>query len=142
MAFKKKFYRFWIRFKNRIGRLDFAPGPELTPNQELGIKIFEKTLVRNDVELLIAPLSSTYYIKADDIFMMLDGNELRIINGRYEYHIHLNEKSHTKLAYKFKRVLENKRKRMEETMLSKTNRSLKEILEDVSRPASGNNGRD
>lgn len=138
MSFKKRFFRFWLRLSNRIARIDIAPSPGLTPNQELGIKIFEKVLVRSDVELLMAPLSSTYYIKAQDIFVMLDGTDLRIINGRYEYHITINEKLHLKLAYRFKRVLENKRKRMEATMFSKTNRSLNEILEDVSRPHSGN----
>jgi hypothetical protein len=81
---------------------------------------------------LIAPISGTFYIKTDDIFIVLDGNELRIVNGKYEYHISITLRSYEKLTGKFKRILESRRKKMEESMLSKTNRSLSEILHDVS----------
>ena len=128
----RKIYKFWLKSKGRLERYDFTPSFPVTDTQELGTKVFEKAIVRSDVELLLAPLSSTYYIKSDDIFIILDGLQLKIINGRYEYHITLTEKIHNKLSAKFKRVLENRRKKMEEQMLSKTNRSLQTILEDLS----------
>ena len=133
MQFKRKLYKFWLKVKEKVQKYDFTPSFPVTDTQELGTKVFEKAIVRSDVELLLAPLSNTYYVKADDIFIILDGLQLKIINGRYEYHITLTEKIHNKLSTKFKRVLENRRKRMEEQMLSKTNRSLQTILEDLSR---------
>jgi hypothetical protein len=132
MSLKRKFYRSFLIFKNHFGKLDFTPPEKLTANQELGIKIFEKSLIIPGAELLIAPISGTYYIKTEDIFIVLDGNELRIVNGRYEYHISLTMRSYEKLTDRFKRILESRRKKMEQSMLSKTNRSLSEILQDVS----------
>ena len=132
MSLKRKFYRSFLIFKNHFGKLDFTPPERLTANQELGVKIFEKSLIIPGAELLIAPISGTFYIKTDDIFIVLDGNELRIVNGKYEYHISISLRSYEKLSGKFKRILESRRKKMEESMLSKTNRSLSEILHDVS----------
>ncbi len=131
MSIKRKFYRFLLGAGNTLKRFDFVPPPVITETQELAIKIFEKSLLKQDVELLMAPLSLTYYIHSDDIFIIMDGTDLKIINGKYEYHISLNEKIHNKLAMKFKRVLENKRKRMEQEMLSNTRRSLQNILQDL-----------
>jgi len=132
MSFKRKIYRLVLVLKNYFGKFDFTPPVRLTDTQELGIKIFERSLILPDAELLIAPISGTYYIKSKDIFIVLDGNELRIVNGKYEYHIYVSAMSYQKMSDKFKRILESKRKKMEEAMLSKTNRSLSEILEDVS----------
>ena len=132
MPLKRKIYRFFLILKNHFGKLDFTPPDRLTSNQELGIKIFEKCLIMPDSELLIAPISGTFYIKSKDIFIVLDGNELKIVNGKYEYHIYVSSRSYEKMIGKFKRILESRRKKMEESMLSKTNRSLSEILEDVS----------
>jgi hypothetical protein len=132
MSLKRKFYRSFLIFKNHFGKLDFTPPERITANQELGVKIFEKSLIIPGAELLIAPISGTFYIKTDDIFIVLDGNELRIVNGKYEYHISISLRSYEKLSGKLKRILESRRKKMEESMLSKTNRSLSEILHDVS----------
>lgn len=131
MSIKRKFYRFLLGAGNTLKRFDFVPPPVITETQELAIKIFEKSLLKPDVELLMAPLSLTYYVHSDDIFIIMDGTDLRIINGKYEYHILLNEKIHNKLTMKFKRVLENKRKKMEQEMLSNTRRSLQNILQDL-----------
>jgi hypothetical protein len=87
--------------------------------------------VKNDTELLMAPLSLTYYVHTKDIFIIMDRGELRIINGRYEYHITINDKIFERLSDKFKRVMENKRKKMEQEMVSKTKRSLENILQDL-----------
>jgi hypothetical protein len=128
---RRKIYKFWLKTKKRLERYDFTQSFPVTDTQELGEKVFEKAIARTDAELLLAPLSNTYYIKSDDIFIILDGLQLKIINGRYEYHITLTEKIHNKLSAKFKRVLENRRKKMEEQMLSKTNRSLQTILQEL-----------
>ena len=132
MSIKRKFYRFLLVSGNTFKRFDLVPPPVITETQELAIKIFERSLLKPYVELLIAPLSMTYYIHSDDIFIIMDRTELKIINGKYEYHILLSEKIHNKLSMKFKRVLENKRKRMEKEMLSNTRRSLQNILQDLS----------
>lgn len=132
MSLKVKLYRGFLIVKNWTERFNFIKNEKIGATQELGIKIFEKCLQLPDAELLIAPISGTHYIESKDIFIVLDGNDLRIVNGRYEYHIFISTNSYHKLSDKFKRVLEAKRKKMEESMVSKTNKSLSEILEEVS----------
>ena len=131
MSIKRKFYRFLLVAGNTFKIFDFVPPQVVTETQELAIKIFERSLLKQDAELLIAPLSMTYYIHSNDIFIIMDGTEIRIINGKYEYHILLTEKIHNKLTMKFKKVLENKRKKMEQEMLSNTRRSLQNILQEL-----------
>lgn len=130
--FKRKIFKGYISTKKNMAFLDFIPKPKLDDNQILGIGIFEKALVRPGVELLMAPLSETYYIESDDIFIILNGDGLKLINGVYQYRIDLPESSCRELSNKFRRVLENRRKKMEKKMLLKTQRSLKNILENLS----------
>lgn len=128
---KRKIYKFWLKVNKSFERSDFIPQVPITETQELALKIFEKSIVKNDTELLMAPLSLTYYVHTKDIFIIMDRGELRIINGRYEYHITINDKIFERLSDKFKRVMENKRKKMEQEMVSKTKRSLENILQDL-----------
>ena len=128
---KRKIYKFWLKLNKSFERSDFIPQVPITETQELALKIFEKSIVKNDTELLMAPLSLTYYAHTKDIFIIMDRGELRIINGRYEYHITINDKIFGRLSDKFKRVMENKRKKMEQEMVSKTKRSLENILQDL-----------
>ena len=109
----------------------FSPQEDLSDSQKAGIKIFERSLTIKDVELLLAPLSDTIYIEVDDIFIILEGRQLKIINGKYQYDIHLPERDTAKLYTSFKKALEKRRKQMEFKIITKTNRSLNNILEDI-----------
>jgi hypothetical protein len=109
----------------------FSRQDELSDSQKAGVKIFERALTVKDADLLLAPLSDTIYIEVDDIFLILDGRQLKIINGKYQYDIYLPEKVNQKLYSSFKKVLEKRRKQMEYKIITKTNRSLNNILDDL-----------
>jgi hypothetical protein len=109
----------------------FSQHEDLTDSQKAGIKIFERSLTVKDAELLLAPLSDTIYIEVDDIFIILEGRQLKIINGKYQYDIHLPDRENSKLYSAFKKTLEKRRKQMEFKIITKTNRSLNNILEDI-----------
>ena len=130
--FKRKIFKGYLSTKKNMSFLDFMPKHKLDDNQILGIGIFEKALAKSGVELLMAPLSETYYIESDDIFIILNGEGLKLINGVYQYRIDLPETACRELSNKFRRVLENRRKKMEKKMVLKTQRSLKNILEHLS----------
>ncbi len=130
MGIKRKVFRFWLRFSSFIRGLDVNQ-EKRNATQELGIKIFEKSVTKPDADLLLAPLSSTYYIYTTDIVIIMEGSELKIINGRYEYHIIINERIKQSLSMRFKRVMEKRRKKMEFEILSKTRRSLETILDEL-----------
>lgn len=99
--------------------------------QNLAMKIFDKAIHISDTNLLIAPLSQTYYAESNDIFMVLQGRDLTIVNGKYQYNIILREKDAGRLAINFRRVVESRRKRMEKKMLINTNTSLQNILDNI-----------
>jgi hypothetical protein len=122
--------RFTGWFHTRLEK-KFSPQDELTDSQKMGIKIFERALTVKDAELLLAPLSDTIYIEVDDIFIILDGSQLKIINGKYQYDIYVGPKESSRLYSSFKKVLEKRRKQMEFKIITKTNRSLNNILEDI-----------
>jgi|LakMenEpi03Aug12_release.lakeMendotaPanAssembly.Ray.scaffolds.fasta_scaffold80092_5 hypothetical protein len=130
--FKRQIFKGYLATKKNMSFLDFMPKHKLDENQILGVGIFEKALVKPGVELLMAPLSETYYIESDDIFIILNGDGLKLINGVYQYRIDLPETACRELSNKFRRALENRRKKMEKKMILKTQRSLKNILENLS----------
>jgi hypothetical protein len=124
----------WRRFTSwlHLGlEKKFYQQEDLSDSQKAGIKIFERALTVKDADLLLAPLSDTIYIEVEDIFIILDGRQLKIINGKYQYDIQLPEKEQSKLYTSFKKVLEKRRKQMEFKIITKTNRSLNNILDDI-----------
>jgi len=133
MSRKRRIVR-WRRFTSWMYRgmeKGFSRQDELSDSQKAGVKIFERALTVKDADLLLAPLSDTIYIEVDDIFLILDGRQLKIINGKYQYDIYLPEKVNQKLYSSFKKVLEKRRKQMEYKIITKTNRSLNNILDDL-----------
>ncbi len=124
----------WRRFTSwlHLGlEKKFYQQEDLSDSQKAGIKIFERALTVKDADLLLAPLSDTIYIEVEDIFIILDGRQLKIINGKYQYDIQLPDREHNKLYTSFKKVLEKRRKQMEFKIITKTNRSLNNILDDI-----------
>lgn len=129
-----KIFLWYIR-KNRNWKesLDtmFEQDNVASETQNLAMKIFDKAIHISETNLLIAPLSHTYYAESDDIFMVLQSRELTIVNGKYQYNIILREKDAHMLGDKFRRVVESRRKRMEKKMLINTNTSLQNILDNL-----------
>jgi hypothetical protein len=107
----------------------------ITESQKLAIEIFSKVIHMEEAKLLIAPLSSTYYVEYKEIFVILLDRDLKIVNGKYLYDIMLTDAMAKRLSQHFERVLEKRRKRMEEIILYKTKRSLNSILEDINIPS-------
>jgi len=107
----------------------------ITESQKLAREIFSKIIHMEEAKLLIAPLSSTYYVEYKEIFVILLDRDLKIVNGKYLYDIMLTDSMAKRLSQHFERVLEKRRKRMEEIILYKTKRSLNSILEDINIPS-------
>jgi hypothetical protein len=101
-------------------------------NEKIAIRIFDKCLHQKESELLIAPLSNTVYIKTDKIYIILQNQEIRIINGRYSYDLHLPVAPCEKMRKKFRAEIEKRVKNMEEKIVAKTKGSLQNILSEIS----------
>lgn len=102
-----------------------------TETQRTTLKILKKMMISPETDMMIAPISGTYYIHWKDIFAKFTGDKVQIINGKYSYEVWLTLKQSDDLLDFFKHRLENKRKLMEKEILDKTNRSLESILKEI-----------
>lgn len=139
MSISYKFKRLRVRLLRFFSKFYAFALPQekeqLSESQKLAIEIFNKVIHREGAKLLIAPLSSTYYVEYKEIFVILLDRDLKIVNGKYLYDIMLTDKMARRLSQHFERVLEKRRKGMEEIILYKTKRSLTSILEDINIPS-------
>lgn len=122
--------RLLVRFRRLVNKRLAADAGECSETQQLAISVVKKSINFNRSELLIAPLSGTRYIHMKDIFIRIEFRDITIINGVYSYHVTIPEYHANKLYRKFNLKLETRRKLWETSILTKTNRSLANILKD------------
>ncbi len=104
---------------------------DLTDEQRTGLKIIKMLASRSDSEILIAPISEKYYVKNGDIFIVIDRDQVSILNSVYHYDLRFSDKVHGHLTFFLKRVIENRRSKMESTMRAKVQRSLTHIYSEL-----------
>jgi hypothetical protein len=109
----------------------FFPNQTLSENQKRGIKIFEKAISIKDVEIAAHSESDVIYIVIGDIYLILNGNDLEIINGKFQYYLHFNDKVRTQLKSRINSVLNERAIQIQERIKTKNDRTLDSILEDI-----------
>ena len=117
---------FWLKFTNNIKVKDF-----LTESESYGLQILAEMLKSPDSEMLISPISGTYYIKWGSIYAIIRECRVQIINGRYFYDISIVSKRSDAIREDFVNTVEKRRKQMEKEIMEKTTRSLSIILEEI-----------
>ncbi len=122
--------RFLVRFRRLINKRLATDAGECSETQQLAIAVVKRAINLNKSELLIAPLSGTRYIHMKDIFIRMEFRDITIINGVYSYHVTIPDYHADKLCRKFNLKLETRRKLWENSILTKTNRSLTNILKE------------
>jgi uncharacterized protein YggL (DUF469 family) len=104
---------------------------DLTESQEMGMKIFERTVSIKDAEIFLSPLSDSIYIEVNDVYIILDGSDLQIINGKFRYDLHYPDAIRSKMRVKILNILEARRIEVEKRIKAKSNRTLISILDEV-----------
>lgn len=120
----------WLRTMRRVNRWMMRK-EQLTDHQQMGIKIFEKTVSIKDAEIFMSPLSDTIYIEVNDIYIILDSCDLQIINGKFQYDLHYSDSVRSRLRNRVLNILETRRIEIEKRIKSKSDRTLSSILYDV-----------
>lgn len=103
----------------------------LNEEQKRGLAIFKTLAVQPNSEILMAPLSDKYYIRNEEIFIVLDANRLSIINSVYHYDIYYSESDLRYLVLYIRRIIERRQEKLEATMLSKIAKSLTHLELDI-----------
>ncbi len=121
--------KFW-RILRWMDRKMINPTP-LTDTQQMGIKIFERTVSIKDAEIFFSPLSDSIYIEVNDIYIILEGSDLQIINGKFRYDLHYQDSVRSKLVRKVLNTLEQRRIEVERRIKSKSDLTLNSIMEEI-----------
>lgn len=133
MSIKRTIRVKWLRFLKQTSSFNdkIFPGQSLSDNQKKGIKIFEKAISIKDVEIAAHSESNVIYIVVGDIYIIFNGNDLEIINGKFQYYLHLNDKVNTQLKTRINSVLNQRAIQIRKRIETKNNRTLDSILEDI-----------
>lgn len=94
------------------------------------ISICKKLINKDDSILLTTPISNKKYIRNEenDIFVILDSNNVQVINHIYSYNVLLSDKSWEFLTSHFNNEVERRRIEFEREITSNIQHSLKNIL--------------
>jgi hypothetical protein len=133
MSIKRKIRVQWLRLLKRTNSVGdkLFPSQALSENQKRGIKIFEKAVSIKDVEIAAHSEGDVIYIVIEDIYLILNGNDLEIINGKFQYYLHFNDKIRTQLKSRINNVLNERAIKIQERIKTKNDRTLDSILEDI-----------
>ena len=97
----------------------------------MGMKIFERTVSIKHADIFLSPLSDSIYIEVDDVYIILDGSDLQIINGKFRYDLHYPDAIRSKMRVKILNILEARRIEVEKRIKAKSDRTLNSILDEV-----------
>jgi hypothetical protein len=130
-----KFKRFTQ--KVAIGMLRMVdPSKYEAPKNEYEIEalaICKKLASKKSSTLLISPISGKRYIKSDDnqIYIIIEGHLVNIVNHSYSYVIPVEGKSHERLIRMFDIEVERRREIMETEIRSNIKHSLSTIYKNL-----------
>jgi len=127
---KRKIKVVWLRTM-RWFKKSLMKEMELTDDQKMGVRIFERCVAIKDAEIFLSPLSDTIYIEVNDIYVTLEYHDLYIINGKFRYDLTLPDKVRSRLRSRVYGILERRREDIEKRIKSKNDRTLSNILSEV-----------
>jgi len=126
--FKYKSRRIYLKLSVNTLDIDIS---KLSEEQRAGIQIV-KVLARNaESEILVAPISDRYYIRNGEFFIIVSYQQISIINSVYHYDIFNTESINRHIMRYLRRVMENRRSKMEQEVMNKIQKSLTTILIDI-----------
>jgi hypothetical protein len=107
-------------------------GPKNEYSQE-ALAICRKLMSKPSSTLLLSPISGKRYIKSDDnqIYVIIDGHLINIVNHSYSYVIPVEGKQHERLIRMFDMEVEARRNIMETEIRSNIKHSLSNIYSNL-----------
>lgn len=126
------------KFKRFTQRLGITLVRMMDPSKYEGTKheyerealaICKKLAAKPNSTLLLSPISGKRYIKSDDnqIYIIIDGHLVNIVNHSYSYVIPVEGKQHERLLRMFDKEVEARRELMETEIRSNIKHSLSTI---------------
>jgi predicted HD phosphohydrolase len=97
------------------------------------IAICRKLISKEDTILLLTPISKKRYIRNENhqIFVILEGHSVKIINHVYSYTVFLEETEWNNIINTFDNEVEKRREDFEKEIVSNIKHSLQNILQNI-----------
>lgn len=97
------------------------------------IAICRKLISKEDTVLLLTPISNKRYIRNEkhQIFVILEGHSVKIINHVYSYTVFLEENEWRNIISIFDNEVEKRREDFEKEIISNIKHSLQNILQSI-----------
>jgi len=97
------------------------------------IAICKKLISKEDTVLLLTPISNKRYIRNEklQIFVILEGHSVTVINHVYSYMVFLEQKPWDNVIFTFDTEVEKRRKNFEKEITSNIKHSLQTILRNI-----------
>lgn len=97
------------------------------------IAICKKLISKEDTVLLLTPISNKRYIRNEklQIFVILEGHSVTVINHVYSYMVFLEQKPWDNIIFTFDTEVEKRRKNFEKEITSNIKHSLQTILRNI-----------
>jgi hypothetical protein len=133
MEYKHTFKRFLQRIAIDITRkLDYRTMDKSAHGKEC-FSICQKLIGNPESELIVSPLTAKRYIKNDvsNIFVIIQGRTVQIINHIYSYSIHLDEKTYERVMATFNQEQEKRCLKLESEVEVNIKHSLKNIINNL-----------
>ena len=97
------------------------------------IAICKKLISKEDTVLLLTPISNKRYIRNEElqIFVILEGHNVKVINHVYSYTVFLEQKQWDNVIVAFDNEVEKRREEFEKEITSNIKHSLQNILQNI-----------
>jgi hypothetical protein len=97
------------------------------------IAICKKLISKEDTVLLLTPISNKRYIRNEElqIFVILEGHNVKVINHVYSYTVFLEQKPWDNIIVAFDNEVEKRREEFEKEITSNIKHSLQNILQNI-----------
>ena len=110
-----------------------TPTVEKSEYEKDCIAICKKLIHKEDTILLLTPISNKRYIRNEElqIFVILEGHNVKVINHVYSYMVFLDQKPWDNIIFTFDTEVEKRRKEFEKEITSNIKHSLQNILQNI-----------
>lgn len=125
-TFRTLLLKTYLKINNRMN-----PDIGLDDRQLWGFNLVKMAMRSPESDMMMAPISNTYYIKWKHIFIKISEFGVNIVNGKYAYDISLPTRNTDLLRNTFRKRLESKRQAMENSMLQRSTENLKDICSQI-----------
>lgn len=110
-----------------------TPPVEKSEYEKDCIAICKKLIHKEDTVLLLTPISNKRYIRNEElqIFVILEGHNVKVINHVYSYMVFLEQKPWDNIILTFDTEVEKRREEFEKEITSNIKHSLQNILQNI-----------